>query len=189
MSRKILFAAGVAVAVAAAWTYATPYLVVKEMRAAARAHDVATLSTHIDYPALRANTKAHFDEMVAQQAAQAGGANNAGNELTRKLLAALVEPMVNALVSPESLATMMAGKEEEKEEGAATPAASAPGAGAGKERTEVRAGYEGFNHFTMALRLVESGREPVVFVLERQAIVNWKLVALRISLPKAHAAR
>ena len=47
---------------AAGWWFGSPWWTLREMRAAADAHDAARLSYYIDYPALRADLKGELNQ-------------------------------------------------------------------------------------------------------------------------------
>ena len=41
-------------------------------------------------------------------------------------------------------------------------------------------GYEGLNRFVVSVRKQDDDGEPLAMVLQRDGIVSWKLVALRL---------
>lgn len=178
MIRRLVVIAATAALLFVAAVFASPWLAAQQMRDAARAQNVAALSRHIDFPALRANLKAHLAESLAQRR----DAPAQGNDLAAMLLAALIDPMVEALITPESLAGMMAAGEQPSVSAPDGTATNAP-EDATRPATEIRTGYEGIDRFAMAVRLADSGREPVVFVLHRQGLFAWKLASMRIAMP------
>ena len=80
-SRAALLAAALLALVAAGWWFGSPWWTLWRMREAAQAGDADSLAAYIDFPALRASTRAQLGPL--------GGL--------------LARPAVDALVSPEAL--------------------------------------------------------------------------------------
>jgi Protein of unknown function (DUF2939) len=162
------------------WFYFTPHLVLRDMRAAAQTKDAAKLSAHINFPSVKDSVKAKLSTKFAP-GTQDGDMPFAG--LGAALAGMLINPLVDALVTPESLAVMLTRGEKPKPASPApTPdAPTAPSAEAPKE-TETHAAYESFDRFVVTVRRANSSEEPVGFVFAREGVVGWKLSALRLPL-------
>ena len=83
--KPILIAAALLIALAAGWWFGSPWWTLWRMREAAAAGDAKAVSAYIDYPALRASTRAQLRERVGP------------------LGAALARPYLDALISPAAL--------------------------------------------------------------------------------------
>jgi hypothetical protein len=84
-SRMLALAAALAVLAGAGWWFGSPWWTLWRMREAARAGDSDALAAYIDFPALRASTRARLDPRLGP------------------LGAALAGRAVDALVSPAAL--------------------------------------------------------------------------------------
>jgi len=92
---KWILAATAALAIlAAGWWFGSPWWTLWRMREATQAGDAGTLASYIDFPAVRASTKAQLKPRL-------GG-----------LGAALARPAVDALVSPTALRLALLKKRE-----------------------------------------------------------------------------
>lgn len=90
----------------AGWYLAGPWWAMRQLRAAAEAGDTAALSQRIDFPAVRQSIKNEVREVMARQLA--GDPAAAGIEaLGAAMLPALVDPLVDGIVTPEALANVV----------------------------------------------------------------------------------
>jgi hypothetical protein len=157
-----------AAALAAAGLYATPFFALHQIREAARAQDAQALAAYVDFPAVRESLKtglrAHLIG-VEPGPAQVLGADVAG---------ALLGPMIDTLITPESLIRMLQGQPP----GAAAASASGP---ATPQPVDTRMGYESPSRFVFAIKPKGSDDDPVELVLHREGLWGWKLAGLRIS--------
>jgi hypothetical protein len=174
MSRKIKISIAALFAVFSVWFFFTPYLAVNSMKSAAEARDAAKLASHVDFPALKESLKATFNARLAAEVAK-GKQGNAFPALGAAMAAAFINPMIDALVTPESLAMMMKGEKPQSGKDGAPPRESDPG-------TDTSMSYEGFNRFVVAVRKKGEAGEPVAFVLKRDGLLSWKLSAIRLPL-------
>ena len=165
------------------WFYSTPYIAANNMKKAAEANDSATLSGYINFPSLKESLKANFNAILATEVAK----NKDGNPfeaLGAALAAAFINPMIDALVTPESLAMMMQGNKLNLEKGA-PKAESKP---SGISDTEMTMGYESFDRFAVSVKKKGDMDDPVTFVFHREGLVAWKLASLRLPTQKTNVA-
>lgn len=179
---------GIAITVIAAavgvWFYFTPYIAANNMKKAAEASDSATLSSYINFPSLKESLKANFNAMLATEVVK----NKEGNPfeaLGAALAAAFINPMIDALVTPESLAMMMRGNKPNLEKDA-PKTESKP---SGTSDTEMTMGYESFDRFAVSVKKKDDMDEPVTFVFHREGLVAWKLASLRLPAQKTKEAQ
>lgn len=191
MIRRLALVSAAALGLAlAGWSFHSPRLHVRDMKLAAEAKDSARLRELIDFEAVRASLR---DDVRAMLLA------SAPRELTGNPLAglgllvanALIEPMVDALVSPQSIVLMME-RGTVRQPGA--PAPSRPPPTPEKDSREssavvrqdivVEHGYESLNRYRYAIR--PAGEPPdgsLTLHLRREGPFSWKLD--RIGLPQA----
>lgn len=187
MSIKMKLALCVALLAVGGWFYATPYLTVHGMQQALDARDAAKLSGYVDYPALRNSLK----ESIAPKAVLELNQSKANNPLAAMGAAiadAVIAPVVDAMVTPESLALMMQGIKPKP--GLPHGGAPAENDGGGAQGTEASAepragvettmGYEDIDRFVVTVKKKDGGAGPLAFVFKREGWFGWKLVALRL---------
>ncbi|WP_018607014.1 DUF2939 domain-containing protein [Uliginosibacterium gangwonense] len=181
MNKKARLAAAALVVVLGAGFYATPYITVAQMRSAAQAKDADKLSRYVDFPALRENLKTTFNEKINAQIAQSKDASPFG-ALGAAVAGALINPMVDAMVTPQSLSMIVQGQQPkgEKPQEEAIPAADAASKPEDSS-TDVSMGYEGFDQFAVNIKHKDSG-EPVSLIFHREGLISWKLAALRLPM-------
>lgn len=106
--KKIVVALGVLLLAAGGWYYASPLWTLKAMRHAAVAKDGAALSRYVDYEALRADLKG--DLRRSMMAGMAKQPDNPFAAIGMAIALNLVDPMIEAMVSPEGVEAMFASQ-------------------------------------------------------------------------------
>lgn len=181
MSIKVKLALGAAVLALGAWFYATPYLTVRGMQQALDARDAAKLSGYVDYPALRNSLK----EAVAPKSVLELNQSKDKNPLAAMGAAiadAVIAPVVDAMVTPESLALMMRGikpKPGLPQGGADEPATG----GASEDRragVDTAMGYEDIDRFVVTVKQKEKPEQSLGLIFKRDGWFGWKLSAVRL---------
>jgi hypothetical protein len=166
--------APVLLAVLGIWFYLTPFHAYSGMTKAAENRDPIALATYVNFSALKESVKANVNAKFSAEIAKQGDGDPAA-ALGAAFASALINPMVEALITPDSLSAMIRNGVPPSED--ATDEAAAP-----ESRTETTKGYEGFNRFVVKVRQRNTTREPVVFVFHREGLVSWKLSAMRLPL-------
>lgn len=202
--KPVAITVAVAMIVAAlGYAYASPYIAVKHMKAAADARDAATLNEYVDYPALRLSLKQQVGEMLERRV-EGQHSSNPLLILGAVIGAALISPLVDAYATPEGVTALLngmppTGKPGDRphapppaESGAqpaestqsALPAAPPAPAASGNPAPEVRpvttAGYRGLNEFALTWDRGSTG-EHYAAILQRHGLFSWKLSAVELS--------
>ncbi len=160
----------------AGWWFGSPWWTLREMRAAADAHDAARLSYYIDYPALRTDLKGELNQTMAREIMRKR--ETEVSPFAAALAAAFAGPMIDALVTPDRLVAMFARRAPEAQPArGATSTLALPSA---NRLERLRIEREGFNRF----RLV-TGKGEGAMQFQRVGF-GWKLVG--VDLPKDAAA-
>jgi hypothetical protein len=154
--------------------YATPYLALQQMRKAATQRDGEALSRQVDFEALRASVKRGVQQGLIGEQRDGQGDPAPARVMGAAVAAALLGPMVDALITPQSLARLLQGQ---RPAAAVIPGSAAPPA---TDELQTRMGYESFNRFVFSLRPRGSQEEPVELVLHRDGLLGWKLAELRL---------
>ena len=156
--------------------YFTPHIAVYNMKKAADNKDVETLSDYVDYPAFRESLKANFNAMMASEVAKSKN-NNLFEALGAALAAAIINPMIDSLVTPESLAMLMKGEKPQMEN---TRSGSRTESSHSEADTKMSMEYDGINRFVVKVKGKDSSEDPVKLIFKRKGIISWKLSALRL---------
>jgi hypothetical protein len=151
------------------------------MKKAAEKKDVETLSRYVDYPSLRESLKANFNAMMVSEITKSESPFGA---LGTALGAALANQMIDAFITPESLAMLIKGEEPrmgDSQKDRKTESSS-------ETETATSMSYEGLNQFVVEVKEKDSSEKPIKFIYKRAGIVSWKLSALRLPSFKGEEA-
>ena len=180
MRKPIVIAAVALLAVAGiigGWYYASPGMTSKAMVEAAQENDEARFSGYVDYEALRADMKSELTTRLQEEAKRDGSAEA---KLGLAMGMAMMNPIVDSMVSPEGMKTAFAKFAKEQKAGKAA-GGDAPGAkgkdakGAAPADPEIQ--RQGLNRFIVTGK--DTPGSGLVF--ERRGL-GWKLAG--IDLPK-----
>ncbi|MGB5156708.1 DUF2939 domain-containing protein [Desulfobacterium sp. N47] len=115
MNKKFLFIlCGLTVIALGVCFYYTPHWALSNMKEAAENRDADRLSEYVDFPALKESLKANFNAMMATEVSN-NMSDNPFGAFGAALAAAFINPMIDNLVTPESLAMMMKGEKPKLE--------------------------------------------------------------------------
>jgi len=149
------------------------------MKEAAENRDADRLSKYVDFLALKESLKANFNAMMATEVSN-NMSDNPFEAFGAALAAAFINPMIDNLVTPESLAMMMKGKKPAIEN---TNKKNKKDKSNTDENTETKMNYDNFNSFIVTFKGNGSSEDPVKMIFKRHGIVSWKLTALRLPSP------
>jgi Protein of unknown function (DUF2939) len=156
--------------VAGASLYASPYLALYRMREAVRARDAIALTPYIDFPAVRESVKASVNARIGAEMAK-DVERNPFAALGVAFAAAIVNPLVDAMVTPEGMAAMLSGERPSlKREASKTPDVDA---------VDTTARYVDVDRFVLTVHQRGDASPPIEFTLERVGLAGWKVVGVR----------
>ena len=156
----------------------SPFLAVHEMRAAARAHDAAKLGGYVDFVALRESMKRGVQTRLLGRERNENGDPSPANAMGAAVAGALLGPMVDALITPESLTRLLQGQHPARAVvGGVIGTDASPASG---ESLDTHFGYEGLNSFVFSVKKQDTEDEPVDLVFHRNGLFGWKLAELRL---------
>lgn len=174
MRSKALVALAIVIFLAlAGWVGYAPYRTVHRMQDAAAAKNYGDLAKDVDFPAVKEDMKARLRARVAGPDAAKNEKEDSLAGLGTRLAMVFIEPMVETLVTPETVAMMLRGVAPRRGKGEAPPAQAG-------EATDTVMRYEGVNRFVVTARSRDSSERPVVLVLERRGLVSWKLASVTL---------
>lgn len=174
---KAIITAG-ALAVAALWA-AAPVFAAQSLVRAARAGDQTDLRRLVDFPAFRQSLKDELNAHLVAQMREKTGGDSALSGLGMLLAPTVVSGAVDALITPQAISAMVRTGEAPK------PSTVLKDEPPQADRSEVKLGYgyRDLNTFAVTLTRADRPGEPVVLLMERRGIVDWKLAG--IDLPEA----
>lgn len=170
------------IAIAAYW-YLSPFLAIRQMQSAAKAHDADAFNTHVDYPRLRESLKSQISERMTRQMGTSTDAKSPFGALGSMLGMAMVDKLVDAMVRPE---TVMRGMQS-GQFGPQAPDADAEPAGTSdtsKKQSErpkwtyVRKGSDILIAYQAGSGEPDDTKMKIVF--ERSGFANWKITELQM---------
>jgi hypothetical protein len=165
-SRALVVASVAVAATAGGWYYASPYLMESRLRDAARRGDVAAVSKAVDFTSLQRSISV---EMSSAAAEAVGREHPLGGAIMARIASAISGPLVEHVVSPELVTTMLRGE---------LPALVSGGTAHGR-MDNIRAGYDDINHFRTHF-FSGNGAEIFSLIFERRGVNQWMLVGLNL---------
>jgi hypothetical protein len=188
MHRFVKFLLAGALLALCVWIWFAPHLTVHAMRKAAERGDAEALSSHVDFPALRESVRVQFAARVSDRL----GGNSGWRRLGADVATTLASPAIDAMVSPEALAMIFAGRDmrERYAEPADAPP-PAPGGGDADGGLDTRhwrlsMGYDDLSTFSVKVDTGGSEAGPSRLVFKRRNLLWWKLSG--IELPAVDAS-
>lgn len=157
-----------AICVAAAWLYFSPYLAYRTLTRAAERGDVEALNAAVDFPALRTSFKENVRTTVAREIS--ADASNPFAAVGGALAGMLTSPVIDAAVTPSGIAALTRGDDPRDRDGADDEAS-------GKALERDRR-YEGTSRFAVRYLDPETGGEAYALILTRDGL-RWKLSGVR----------
>ncbi|SFM26465.1 Protein of unknown function [Ectothiorhodospira mobilis] len=160
----------------AGWMFYSPYHAVDRIREAAQAEDTETMARYTDLPALRADVRQALRASMEQEWTEAAG-DHPFAAMGLALADALLQPLVDAMVSPEVLTRIWQGYLPR------TPAQDEDElAMKRRENTRVDLGYEAYDRFVVTIAGRDTPEDKVQLVFTRRNLIFWKLTGLRLPL-------
>lgn len=170
----LLISLGVVVAYAA-----YPYWSLYRLEEALEAGDESSLKHYVDWPAVRSGLKEDLSAMLSRETGRAiasgDGEQALGGMLASTIANAMLEPLINALVTPEGLAAMI--REGRTKAGAPTSGGQSNGRDRGLSERLSFAFFTGPATFEAVFETEEG--EDVVGVMQLNGL-RWQLVRLRL---------
>jgi hypothetical protein len=178
MNRTRVLAAGAvgALLVAAATSFASPWWTLHDLQSAAARRDADAVAALVDFPALRASVKSQVQRSLDRNLGMAGSDNPLA-KFGQALASTLVDPLVDAVVSPAGVAAMVEhGKITVAKPQAEPGAADAPPAPASTpaEPPRYAVHYRGLNGFAV------TARDGGSFLFHRTGLWSWQLAGIEL---------
>lgn len=173
--RKWLLAVVAAVLVlGGSWYWASPSLAMRNLRDAAISGDRDDLNSRVDFPVVRESLKSQFKTAMMTEMAKQKDANSGFAALGAALAMSLVDPFVDAMVSPEGMKKMVENGKFAKPGDTDQSSDTAP---------EWQIERKGLDRFTASPKTADGSKAPTL-VFHRDGL-GWKLVDVVVPAPSA----
>jgi len=171
---KIIWIAGIVLALIVGYVAAGPYLTISEIKTGIVESDSEKLSENIEFPTLRENVKEQLNAVMMKNAA-AEMKDNSFAALAAGFATKMVDGMVDSFLTPSGLAALMEGKKPSK--GGASRDTSLP------KKDDLfknaRFSYDSISKFS--IWVPNDQEKEARFILIRDGF-SWKLVNLVIPM-------
>ena len=162
------------------YVFASPYLVVYQIRAATQSHDAPALAKHIDFISVRTNLKDQLNQKIAGITSQAGDDQRPFSRFGTALAGLMVDKLVDVYVTPSGMQQLMSGKKPQSPSTAPqkTPS-NTPTTHTEKPDVTSSMSYQSLNTFVVSA----TGKtgDLVDVVLSRQGL-TWKVTNIVLPL-------
>lgn len=180
---KKLIAAGVALVLTIGF-YLTPFHAIRQMQKAAKAHDAAALNAYVDYPSVRENLKVSLQGTLSKTLLH-NQTDTGMNAFAKMFASAFVNPLIDAMVTPESIALMLQAdlpKNMHKDKEGAEPEAATPSTDKEEhdDKLILSHHYSSFNQFVFTAAKPAYPKAVFTFTLSRDGLLGWKLTGIAI---------
>ena len=161
----------------AIYLYASPYLVLNSIKNAAQQGDADKLSGYIDFPSVKQSMKDQVKAAMVEELA-ASDEQDGFEALGTMLAAAMIDPLIDGLVTPDGVALMLQGQKLDFDLNNDKP----------KDKPEVKnedidykAGYLSFNRFKVQIIDADDPNESLDVIMHRDWL-SWKVTRINFSL-------
>lgn len=176
-----------AAAVGAYWHW-SPYIAIKQMRAAVEAQDADAFNRRVDYPKLRESFKGQYAALMAEKLGSSRNSGSGFGSLGAVLGMALVNQMIETFVRPETIMrAMQDGKFSQESKSDKNAPDTTRGASAEKKQEW---SYERKDADILIAYVQDpakpnaSSAEQLGLVFLRNGFADWKLSEVRLPLDK-----
>ena len=176
MKKLLPWLAGLLV-IFAIYLYASPYIALYNIKNAAEQKDADKLSGYIDFPSVKQSIKDQVKAAMVEELA-ASDEQDGFEALGTMLAAAMIDPIVDGVVTPDGVALMLQGQELDFGLDDKTT----------KDEPKVKdtdidykAGYLSFNRFKVQIIDADDSNESLDVIMHRDGL-SWKVTRISFSL-------
>lgn len=156
------------------------------MQEAAESKNGEKLAGHVNFPRLREALKARLNSKLSARVSKEAQTHPLSG-LSTALVAKMVDPLIEKMVTPNSLmavfngntSALPLGRPQRKEQ---DPGKNGEEAKSQESIQEVSMSYESFNRFTASVKKRDSNDAPITLLMQREGIASWKLIDIDFPL-------
>ena len=176
MNKKILGSVIALVIAIAGYLYASPYLVLNSIKTAAQNGESEKVSQYIDYPSVRQSFKDQMNAMMMKEVQKQE--NNGFAALGAMLASAMVDKMIDAVVTPEGMTLMLQGKDlKQSVSGGENESAEHKQE---EHQPDYETSYTSFNDFQVVIKDPNKSKEVKVLMVRDG--LSWKINKIVVPL-------
>ena len=161
----------------AIYLYASPYLVLNNIKNAAEQGDADKLSGYIDFPSVKQSIKDQVKASMVEELA-ASDEQDGFEALGTLLAAAMIDPIIDGVVTPDSVALILQGQKLDFDLNNDTPEDKPV---AKNEDIDYKAGYLSFNRFKVQVIDADDMDESLDIIMHRDGL-SWEVTRIVFSL-------
>ena len=161
----------------AIYLYASPYLVLNNIKNAAQQGDADKLSGYIDFPSVKQSMKDQVKAAMVEEIA-ASDEQDGFEALGTMLAAAMIDPLIDGLVTPDGVALMLQGQKLDFDLNNDKPEDKLE---VKNEDIDYKAGYLSFNRFKVQIIDADDPNESLDVIMHRDWL-SWKVTRINFSL-------
>lgn len=175
MKKLLPWLAGLLV-IFAIYLYASPYIALYNIKNAVEQKDADKLSGYIDFPSVKQSIKDQVKAAMVEELT-VNDEQDGFEALGTMLAAAMIDPLVDGLVTPDGVALMFQGQKLDFD---SSNDSSEDKAKINNEDIDYKAGYLSFNRFKVQIIDADNSDESLDVIMHRDGL-SWKVT--RISFP------
>lgn len=176
MKKLLPWLAGLLV-ILAIYLYASPYIALYSIKNAAEQKDADKLSGYIDFPSVKQSIKDQVKVAMVEEIA-ASDEQDGFEALGTMLAAAMVDPIIDGVVTPDGVALMLQGQKLDFDLSNDT---SEDKTKVKNEDIDYKAGYLSFNRFKVQIIDAKDSDESIDVIMHRD-FLSWKVTRIAFSL-------
>lgn len=176
MKKLLPWLAGLLV-IFAIYLYASPYIALYNIKNAAEQKDVDKLSGYIDFPSVKQSIKDQVKAAMVEDIA-ASEKQDGFEALGTMLAAAMIDPIIDGVVTPDGVALMLQGQKLDFDLSNDT---SEDKTKTKNEDIDYKAGYLSFNRFKVQIIDADDPDESLDVIMHRDGL-SWKVTRISFSL-------
>lgn len=161
----------------AIYLYVSPYLVLNNIKNAAEQGDADKLSGYIDFPSVKQSMKDQVKTAMVKELASSKE-QDGFEALGTMLGAAMIDPLIDGLVTPDGVALMLQGQKLDFDLNNDTPEDKPKSK---NEDIDYKAGYLSFNRFKVQVIGADDPNESIDVIMHRDWL-SWKVTSINFSL-------
>ena len=161
----------------AIYLYASPYLVLNNIKNASEQGDADKLSVYIDFPSVKQSIKDQAKAVMVKELASSKE-QDGFEALGTMLGAAMIDPLIDGLVTPDGVALMLQGQKLDFDLNNDTPEDKPK---AKNEDIDYKARYLSFNRFKVQVIDADDPNESIDVIMHRDWL-SWKVTRINFSL-------
>ena len=161
----------------AIYLYASPYIALYNIKHAAEQKDADKLSGYIDFPSVKQSMKDQVKAAMVEEIT-ASDEQDGFEALGTMLAAAMIDPLIDGLVTHDGLALMLQGQKLDFDLNNETPEDKRK---AKNKDIDYKAGYLSFNRFKVQIIDANDPDESLDVIMHRDWL-SWKVTRINFSL-------